>query len=226
MYEEIETSMNGTVDEQEAMQSLLNLVKQSDADTINRVNSYADSAERRRAFSDEAENNSTVNRNDLKNYMVQNKDLNADRHTSPDEMRMAAAIASKANGYGGFGGFIPETEFPVGSQTPSQPQFGIPYAPAPYQAPPQPPVVQNLQMPLPATKAIVDSLASIANNLPPALRGLYEKQNELLKEVKRTNDLFVAFLKTYATRLPRYSAKETEETADVEAAAAPDEKKD
>lgn len=225
MYEEIETFMNGTVDEQEAMQSLLNLVKQSDADTINRVNSYADSAERRRAFSDEAENNSTVNRNDLKNYMVQNKDLNADRHTSPDEMRMAAAIASKANGYGGFGGFIPETEFPVGSQTPSQPQFGIPYAPAPYQTPPQPPLVQNLQMPLPATKAIVDSLASIANNLPPALRGLYERQNELLKEVKRTNDLFVAFLKVYAGLSGR-SAKETEEATAVEAAAAPDEKKD
>lgn len=199
--------MNGIVDEGDAMQALMGLVQQSDADTVNRVNNYADPAERRKAMSGEFEDNSVVSRTNLKNYMMQSKDLNADRHMSQEEMRMAAATAMSAKGSVGFGGFIPENEFQGQPQMQMLQQGGIPYAPAPYQQT-QPPVVQNLQMPAPATKAIVDALASIANNLPPALRGLYEKQNELLKEVKRTNDLFIAFLKAYASQASKPAAKQ------------------
>lgn len=202
--------MNGIVEEGDAMQALMGLVQQTDAETVNRVNNYADPAERRKAMSGEFEDNTVVNRTNLKNYMMQNKDLNADRHMSQEEMRMAAATAMGAKGSVGFGGFIPENEFQGQPQMQMLQQGGIPYAPAPYQTPPmpQPQVVQNLQMPAPATKAIVDALASIANNLPPALRGLYEKQNELLKEVKRTNDLFIAFLKAYASQASKSASKQ------------------
>lgn len=199
--------MNGVVEEGDAMQALMGLVQQTDAETVNRVNNYADPAERRKAMSGEFEDNSVVSRTNLKNYMMQSKDLNADRHMSQEEMRMAAATAMSAKGSVGFGGFIPENEFQGQPQMQMLQQGGIPYAPAPYQQT-QPPVVQNLQMPAPATKAIVDALASIANNLPPALRGLYEKQNELLKEVKRTNDLFIAFLKAYASQASKPAAKQ------------------
>lgn len=199
--------MNGVVEEGDAMQALMGLVQQTDAETVNRVNNYADPAERRKAMSGEFEDNSVVSRTNLKNYMMQSKDLNADRHMSQEEMRMAAATAMSAKGSVGFGGFIPENEFQGQPQMQMLQQGGIPYAPAPYQQT-QPPVVQNLQMPAPATKAIVDALASIANNLPPALRGLYEKQNELLKEVKRTNDLFIAFLKAYASQASKQSTKQ------------------
>ena len=199
--------MNGVVEEGDAMQALMGLVQQTDAETVNRVNNYADPAERRKAMSGEFEDNSVVSRTNLKNYMMQSKDLNADRHMSQEEMRMAAATAMSAKGSVGFGGFIPENEFQGQPQMQRLQQGGIPYAPAPYQQT-QPPVVQNLQMPAPATKAIVDALASIANNLPPALRGLYEKQNELLKEVKRTNDLFIAFLKAYASQASKPAAKQ------------------
>jgi hypothetical protein len=199
--------MNGVVEEGDAMQALMGLVQQTDAETVNRVNNYADPAERRKAMSGEFEDNSVVSRTNLKNYMMQSKDLNADRHMSQEEMRMAAATAMSAKGSVGFGGFIPENEFQGQPQMQMLQQGGIPYAPAPYQQT-QPSVVQNLQMPAPATKAIVDALASIANNLPPALRGLYEKQNELLKEVKRTNDLFIAFLKAYASQASKPAAKQ------------------
>lgn len=194
------------VNDQDAMQALMGLVAQTDAETVNRVKNYADPAERRKAMSGEFENNSTVNRSDLKNFMMANHDFNEDRHASQEEMRMAAATAMGAKGSVGFGGFIPENEFQGQQQMQPFPQPGIPYAPAPYQTQPQQ-VVQNLQMPQPATKAIVDALAGIANNLPPALKGLYDKQNELLKEVKRTNDLFIAFLRAYATQ----AAKRPEE---------------
>lgn len=207
--------MNGIVDEGDAMQALMGLVQQTDAETVNRVNNYADPAERRKAMSGEFEDNTVVNRTNLKNYMTQSKDLNADRHMSQEEMRMAAATAMGAKGSVGFGGFIPENEF-QGQPQMMQPyqQGGIPYAPAPYQQT-QPPVVQNLQMPAPATKAIVDSLAAIANNLPSALRGIYDKQNELLKEVKRSNDLFIAFLKAYASQASKSATKQEKASDDM-----------
>lgn len=203
------------VNDQDAMQALMGLVSQTDAETVNRVNNYADPAERRKAMSGEFENNSTVNRSDLKNFMMSNHNFNEDRHASPEEMRMAAATAMGAKGSVGFGGFIPENEFQGQPQMQPFQQSGIPYAPAPYQTQPQQ-VVQNLQMPQPATKAIVDSLAAIANNLPPALKGLYDKQNELLKEVKRTNDLFIAFLRAYATQATKSpEGKKDKESVDV-----------
>lgn len=205
--------MNVAVDENDAMRALMGLVQQTDAETIKRVNNYTDPAERRKALSGEFEDNSTVNRGDLKHYMMEQKDLNADRHASPAEMAQAAAIARNAGGFnpGSFAGFIPENEFQ--GQMPMQAPYqnAIPYAPPQYPTQTQP-VVQNLQMPAPATKAIVDTLASIANNLPPALRGLYMKQEEILKEVKRGNDLFVAFLKAYAATAS--AAKANEEKKD------------
>ena len=188
------------VNNDDAMQALMGLVQQTDAETIKRVQNYADPAERRKAMSGSTEDDSTtVNRTDLKRYLQSDHDFNADRHLSAEEKRRAAATAMNAKGSIGFGGFIPENEFGMQPASyPQQMQPGIPYAPAPFQTPPQPPIVQNLQMPAPATKAIVDALAGIANGLPPALKGLYDKQNELLEEVRRTNTLLIGFLRAYA----------------------------
>ena len=217
------------VDKNDAMAALMGIVQQSDAETIARVQNYADPGERRKAMSGQTEDDSTtLNRGDLKRYLQSEHDLNADRHISAEEKRMAAATAMNAKGSVGFGGFIPENEFSAG-QPPMYPQQmgAIPYAPAPFPSAPQPPVVQNLQMPVPATKAIVDALAGIANGLPPALKGLYDKQNEILEEARRTNALLVAFLRAYASQSsPNTTAKEEEKDAELADEAVPEKKKD
>ncbi len=196
--------MPGMVDENEAMKALMGIVQNTDQDTVRRVQNYGytDRAQLHRAMhggGDFAEDDTTLDRNNLKSFLKAEHDYNASRAPTAREMAEAAAIAKNAGE--SFAGFVPDNEFPRQPQMQPQYQPGmIPYAPPQFPAQPAQPQVQNIKMPEPATKAIVDSLAYIANNLPPALRGLYLKQEELLKEVKRTNELFVAFLRAYASQ--------------------------